>query len=100
MLSAAGAASLQRMEGRPVELWPTLASTVPSWVFWGRRVAGIRDDPAVPACGAVQVPALPIHAGFALVWSWRTPVHCVGRAIGVPARHARQRLGHVVRRIT
>ena len=35
MLSAAGAASLQRMENRPVEIWPTLASTVPSWVFWG-----------------------------------------------------------------
>ena len=69
MLSAAGAASLQRMEGRPVELWPTLASTVPPWVFWGVAAWPIfsvtRRFPLsgpIPACGTLLV-----HAGFAMV---------------------------------
>lgn len=67
VLSATGSASLQRMEGRPVELWPTLASTIPSWIFWG-----IAARPIFAA--ARRVPLSPFrfthllaHAGLAIV---------------------------------
>ncbi len=35
VLSATGAASMQVMEARPIEFWPTVVSTIPSWIFWG-----------------------------------------------------------------
>jgi hypothetical protein len=67
MLSAAGAASLQRMEGRPVEVWPTLASTVPSWVFWGFAawpVFGLTRR--FPLASPFRVRNLLVHAGAAI----------------------------------
>lgn len=68
MLSAAGAASLQRMEGRPFELWPTLASTVPSWVFWGVAAWPIFSlTRRFPLAGPSRWRHALVHAGFAIL---------------------------------
>jgi len=68
MLSAAGAASLQRMEGRPVELGPTLASTLPSWVFWGFAAWLVfRVTRRFPLAAPFRPANLLIHAGFAVI---------------------------------
>ncbi len=68
MLSAAGAASLQRMENRPVELWPTLASTVPSWIFWGVVAWPIFAlTRRFPLAAPSRFKHFLVHAGFALL---------------------------------
>ncbi len=68
MLSAAGAASLQRMENRPVEIWPTIASTVPSWIFWGLAAWPIFAlTRRFPLAAPLRARNLLLHACFALL---------------------------------